>query len=524
MLKNLKGLLTPPIIIGATVVIAIIVVIGAYISTESKPSGAFVTPTMGPLVQEVDTTGSVQAADEINLGFQVSGTVSYAGPAVGTHVGQGATLGTLTSGTQQAAVEQAQAALAMQEANLSAVQAGATPQTLAVSQTAVANAQASLAQAQQSLLAVAQDAYAKSDDAISNKVDQFIENPNTSSPTLAFNLTNSQDQASIISGQLQMQTLLNNWQEYLAALPSDPGQIDTSAIASTTRTDLEAVSAYLSLVATGLTEVAPNSSYPTATIQGYQSNVATGRTNVSTDLSSIDSAEAGVTTTESALASAQSQLTLAQAPATSQSLDAQQAQVASAQASVDAAKAVLAQTVISAPISGTVTVNNMEPGQIATAGQTQISMISDSAFQFQTYVSEADLANIKVGDSAEVELDAYQDQPPLSAQVIEINPAATIQNGVSSYEIKLQFDENDPRISSGETGSVKIITQSLTNVMSVPTSAIIMNNGQYFVIAKTPSGTQEVPVQIGIQSAGGYTQIVSGLTSDEEVQAFGTQQ
>lgn len=510
MPTRLKGLLTPPVVIGATAVVAVASVAIAYVTTESKPSAAFVNPTTGSLVQEVDTTGSVNAADEINLGFQTGGTISYAGPKVGTHVSAGDTLGTLTSGTQKAAVEQAEAALEMQQANLSALQAGTRPESLAVSQTAVSNAEASL-------LAVAQDAYAKSDDAIVNRVDQFINNPHSISPTLAFSLTSSQDQAAIVSQRLQMETLLNTWQQYLASLPSDPSSIDMSTLASTTRANLEQVSSFLSLVATGLTEAVPSTNYTTATLQGYESTVATGRTNVSTDLSSADSAE-------SALTSAQSALILAQAPATQQSLEAQQAQVASAQAQVDAAQAQLAQTMISAPISGTITVNNMEPGQVASSGQTQVTLISDTGFQFDTYVSEASFAEIKTGDQAQVELDAYQNQPSLSAHVIEIDPAATIQNGVASYKVTLQFDQSDPRISAGETGSVKIITRSLSGVMSVPTSAIIMDNGQYFVIEKTQSGgTLKVPVQVGIESASGYTQITSGLSSTDEVQTFGNQ-
>ena len=60
--------------------------------------------------------------------------------------------------------------------------------------------------------------------------------------------------------------------------------------------------------------------------------------------------------------------------------------------------------------------------------------------------------------------------------------------------------------------------------MSVPTSAVILDNGNYFVIEKTPSGNQEVPVQIGIASANGYTQITSGLSPTDEIQTFGTAQ
>lgn len=523
MWSSIKGYLTPPIIIGATAVVAAIAIAVTFYVSSRQPTAAYVTPTTGNLVQEVDTTGSVNAAQSIDLGFQAGGTISYAGPAVGTHVGAGATLGSLTSGTQNAAVEQAQAALAMQEANLSSLQAGTRPESLAVSQTAVSNAQAGLSQAQQSLVATAQDAYAKSYTAIDNDVDQFISNPHTANPTLNLTLSNSQSQSSIVSGRIQMEVLLNGWQQYLATLPSDPTQIDTATLASTTENNLEQVSTYLGLVANGLSQATPSSNYTTATIQGYQASIATARTSVSGDLSGIDTAVTAVTSAQSALASAQAQLTLAEAPATQQSLEAQQAQIASAQASVDAAKAELAQTVISAPISGTITVNNMEPGEVAAPGQTQISMISDTAFQFDAYVSEADLAELKVGDVAAIELDAYQGQAPLSAHVIEINPAATVQNGVSSYEVKLQFDANDPQISAGETGSAKITTESLTDVMSVPTSAIIMNNGQYFVIEKDGSGTQEVPVQVGIESATGYTQITSGLSSDSEIQTFGNQ-
>jgi RND family efflux transporter MFP subunit len=524
MLASIKGLLTPPIVIGATVVIAIIAVGATYFSASQHPSATYVMPTIGPLVQEVDSTGSVNAAKEIDLGFQTGGTIANAGPRVGAHVGAGATLGALRGGTQQAAVEQAQAALAIQQANLSSLQAGTRPESIAVSQTAVTNAQASLAQSEQSLIATAQDAYAKSDDAIVNRVDQFISNPHTASPSFNLTLSNSQDQTNIVSGRIQMETLLNTWQQMLAALPSDPTHLDTSALASTTRANLGAVSSYLSLVASGLSEAVPSTIYTSATIQGYESSIATARTNVSTDLSGIDSAQTALTTAQSALASAQSQLTLAQAPATSQSVQAQQAQVASAQASVDAATALLAQTVISAPISGTITVNNMEPGEIAAPGATQVSMISDTAFQFVTYVSETDLAEIKTGDAAQVQLDAYQGQAPVPATVIQIDPAATVQNGVASYKVTLQFSQNDPRISSGETGSAKIITQSLSGVMSIPTSAVIMSNGGYSVIKRTSSGNMQVPVQIGIASASGFTQILSGLSPSDEVQTFGASQ
>ena len=518
-----KRFAQPSVIIGVTAIVAIAAVAIAYVLTSQKPVENYVTPTSGPIVEEVDSTGDVKAATEVDLGFQVGGTVSYAGPKVGVRVAQGTTLGSLSSADVQAAVLQAKAALQVQEANLASLQAGARPESVNVAQTAVTNAQSGVAQSKESVIQAAQDAYEKSDDAIHNKVDQFIQNPRTPNPSLNIVISDSQTQSSILSGRIAMETLLSNWQQALASLPNDPNTIDTASLASSTRANLQTVSAYLDTVAEGLSEAVPSASYSTATVAGYESSIATARANVSGDISAINVAQTAEKSAESALASAQSQLTLAEAPATATSLQAQEAQVAVAQAAVEAAQANLGKTVITSPISGTVTVNSMEPGQIASPGAPQISLISDSQFQFETYISQADLAKVQVGQAADVELDAYQNASPLSAHVIQIDPAATVQNGVSSYKVTLQFDMNDPEIQAGETGSVKITTDSKSEVLSVPTSAIITKDGQEYVIKKTASGDQQVQIQTGISSASGMTEVTSGLSSSDQIRSFGNQ-
>lgn len=518
----LKQLLQPSVVIGATAAIAILVIGAVFYTTDHQPSGSYATVVQGPITQIVSSTGDVKAADSLDLAFQVGGQIAYAGPAVGTHVGQGATLASLDAADAQASLEQAKAALAVQQANLDALKAGSRPEDVAVSQTAVTNAQASVAQTKQSLVAAAQDAYAKSDDAIHNKVDQFFNNPRTPSPTLAFELSDYQLQNSLVAGRLSMEGLLSDWQLTLQALPADASQVDTAALASTTRSNLQAVNAYLDEVASGLTKAITTGSYTTATIQGYESNVAAARAAVSADLTAIDGAATAEQAAESALASAQSQLTLTQAGPTTQSLEAQEAQVAAAQANVDAAQAELDKTAIVAPISGTITVNNAHVGEIAAAGSPLVSMISDTQFQFETYVSQADLGKLKVGQEAAITLDAYEGQP-LSAHVIAIDPAATVQSGVSSYKVTLQFDQNDSRVAAGLTGSADITTASEDSALTVPTSAIIIQGAQQYVLLHASSGDQEVPVTTGISSQTGMTQVLSGLSAGQEVRSFGAQ-
>jgi HlyD family secretion protein len=517
-------LLQPQVIIIATAVVALVAVGVAYVSTTPKAGGSYISPTQGSIVEEVDATGDVKAADAVDLSFETSGRISYVSAAVGSHVGQGAALASIDSADLQAAVEQAKAALQVQQAKLDALNAGATPQSIAVAQTAVTSAQNSLAQATQNLAAAAQSAYVASDDAVHNKSDQIFSNPRSITPTLVFNLSNSQLQASIQSDRVSMESLLTQWQVTLSALPSDPSDAQADSVVTLSQTDLARVQSYLDEVASGLTQATPSSSYPQAVITGYQSTVAIARTNISAAISALNAAQTAQTSAKNALAAAQSSLTLAQAPATSQDTEQQVAQIASAQANVDAAEAQLSKTAIRAPFSGTITVNNAHLGETASPGAPLISMISDAQFQFEVFVSQADLAKLKVGDTAAVELDAYESAVPLAAHVVAIDPAATVQNGASSYKVTLQFDATDSRIQAGLTGSAKITTQSKDNVLSVPTSAIITQGTQHFVLRETPSGDQQVAVQTGISSAAGMTEITSGLTSTDMIRTFGQTQ
>jgi HlyD family secretion protein len=519
----LRRFLQPSVIISLTAIIAVCVVAVAYIISASKPAEAYILPTGGSIVEVVNTTGTVAAANSVNLSFQTSGAITYAGPKVGTHVSAGTTLGTVSAAALQAQLEQAKAGLAAQQAQLAALNAGATPQSVAVSQTAVTNAQNSLTQAKQSIIQASNDGYVKADDAIHNKVDQCFAKPRSNNPTLDVNSTDSQLNVSVVSDRITMEATLAGWQSYLSSLPSDPNSVDVATLESKTSAYLAQVGSYLDEIAQMLSSATPSNSVSAATIQGYQSNIATARANISAAVTELNTAETAEQSATSGLATANSQLTLTQAPPTGNAVAAQEAAVAAAQANVDLAQAQLGNTVISAPISGTITVNSIETGETAAPGVPVISMISDSKFQMDVYVSDADVAKIKVGDAAAVTLDAYQSSAPFSAHVTEVDPAATMTNNISSYKVTLQFDNNDPRVQAGMTGSANITAQTDQNALSVPTSAIITQGTSTFVFVKSSSGDSEVPVTTGIENASGMTEILSGLSSSDQVRTFGDQ-
>ena len=228
-------------------------------------------------------------------------------------------------------------------------------------------------------------------------------------------------------------------------------------------------------------------------------------------------------TAESGLASAQSQYTLKQAGALPTDIEAQQAAVAAAQASVDLAAANLGKTVISAPIAGTVARNDAHLGETAAPGVALITLNSDSNFQVEAYVSEADVAKVTAGQKAQVHIDAYPDEA-FSATVLSVDPAATMQNGVAAYKTTLQFDANDPRIKAGLTANVSLVASTQQNVLTVPSSAIITRGSDHYVLKKNGATDDLVKVDTGIAGKEGTTQILSGLVAGDAIRSFGNDQ
>src|ERR1700690_2075207 len=307
--KAILRVVTQPIfIISVAVVVALASIALAYVFTTPHSTGSYVNPTRGTIVEEVDAPGTVTAANTVDLSFDTSGRIAYVGAPVGAHVAVGATLATLSGADLSAALEQAKAGLAVQQAKLAGLQAGARPEDIALAQTAVAAAQTALAQSEQAIIQASQNGYVESDDAIHNKVDAFFNNPRTSSPTLVFSLSNSQDQSSMAAGRIAMETLLSNWQAYLAAIPADASVANTTDIITQTQNYLSKIGSYLNLVGSGLTGVVPTSVFPSATIQADEVNIAAGRANISAAMTGINAAQTQEKSAAAALVSPQSQL------------------------------------------------------------------------------------------------------------------------------------------------------------------------------------------------------------------------
>lgn len=474
------------------------------------------TLTVQPSVfaQQIVVSGTVTAAQDVDLGFTQSGRISGVYAAVGQTVPEGKLLAQIENGDLRAALAQAQAALEAQQAKLASLEAGTRPEQLAVTQAQIDSDSAALVQANTAVVNALEGAYTQSDDAVHNKADQFFSNARTATPSLSFSTSDTQLRAQVEASRAAAEGMLASWQSETQGLDASG---DLSAAERDAQQNLSAVAALLSKANAALNSAIYSSSVTSSTISGYITSVAVARGNVDTAQSALTSAITAQANAASALEKDKKSLALEQAGSTREDIDGQKAQVAAAQANVQSAQAQLQKTLVVAPLSGTVTKMDAKVGEIVSPNTSEISMISDGLFQIDTYVPEVEITGLAPGDRATTTLDAYGSSVEFSAKVIAIDPAETVVNGVSTYKTTLQFLAADPRVKSGMTANVTITTKATPDALVVPRGAVFQKGGQSVVQLLRRGAIVDVPVATAPSESLGNIQVLSGLSAGDSV-------
>jgi HlyD family secretion protein len=172
---------------------------------------------------------------------------------------------------------------------------------------------------------------------------------------------------------------------------------------------------------------------------------------------------------------------------------------------------------IISPISGILGKLDLTEGETATMGVEVASVISDKKFQIEVYVPEVDVAKVKVGNPAEVTLDAYGSDTTFNASVISLDKGETIVGGVTAYKAIIEFTDNDERIMSGMTANVDIKGEIKAQVVAVPQRAIISDDGKKFLDILKDEEVVRVEVKTGFKGSDGYVEIIDGLSAGEKI-------
>lgn len=169
--------------------------------------------------------------------------------------------------------------------------------------------------------------------------------------------------------------------------------------------------------------------------------------------------------------------------------------VESAEASLNELRTSLRRTTIYAPTDGVVSLLNVEAGErvvgtIQMTGTEMMRIADLSKMEVRVEVSENDIPRVRMGDKAEIEVDAYLDRKFIGTVTQIANSSTTAATAgavlnseqVTNFEVRIQIDpesyadlerEGTPSpFRPGMSASVEILTNRVDDALSLPIQAV----------------------------------------------------
>ena len=224
------------------------------------------------------------------------------------------------------------------------------------------------------------------------------------------------------------------------------------------------------------------------------------------------------------------------------------------------ARTQLGRSTIMAPMSGRVTRLNVEQGETAVPGTfnkeaaTLLTISDMSVLETQVKVDETDVARISIGDSAEVQIDAFPDTT-FVGRVVEISnsslknsaaPGGQQGDQAVDYEVTIQLVNQPADTRPDFSATAKVVTDTRQKALSIPIIALTVREDERIEDSDTvvtlgrtgPAPAKQVgkrdvegvfvvgkdnrvtfrPVKVGIAGEK-YFEVLSGLQPGERIVA-----
>lgn len=231
---------------------------------------------------------------------------------------------------------------------------------------------------------------------------------------------------------------------------------------------------------------------------------------------------------------------LAEKEAASLSVQAAAFSIESAQASLNESREILSRTKLYAPMNGIVSKLNVELGEkvVGTAQMigTELITIADlDNMELQVDVGENDVLRISVGDTAEIEVDAYLDDK-FEGVVSDIAYSSnqSFDQQITKFQVKIKILPSSYQhlvkpseghaypFRPGLSATADILTNRKDNILTVPIQSVTKredengkNKRQVIYIVKEGK-TQEIRVETGLQDDE-YIELKTNVAENEAV-------
>ena len=176
---------------------------------------------------------------------------------------------------------------------------------------------------------------------------------------------------------------------------------------------------------------------------------------------------------------------------------------------------------IRSPISGKVVKKLMNQGEVVGPGTPVFYILGDGQADWviKSGLVDRDWARLRLGDRAEVHLDAYPDRT-FAAKVSQLADVGNPQSG--TFDAEFAFTGSMPRLAVGLIGSLNIYPKEDAAHPIVPIDALVESNGNAAVVyvLQADNTVKRTAVRVG-QIFENKAIISSGLSTDNKVVTSG---
>ena len=483
----------------------------AEVEADEAPLQTAVS-SRGDIIISATGAGTVIPATEVSLVFPSSGVLAELNVDVGSDVAEGDVLAKLRDTDAQQAL--ANAELQLQQAAF-AVDPNATEAGVSLNDISVEQAHLNFETAQSDLEALLtwepdEDEIAQAEANLASANASFSaaagsEAANSNNVTIQ-QINLDQAQRSLEDAQAAYNTAYDVGREWEFGVPH---------MATALENEREAADRNLLKMQEAL--VVAQANYDSAASGVNYSSSSSARTNVLAAEIALEAAQTGPTDDEIEAAETavrQAELSLQQAliNAETDALNLQQAQL-----DIEAAQQTLADTVLTAPMDGTIMSVAAKVGE--TVGTSEFITLADLETPLlEVYLDESDMNMVGLDYEVEVVFDALPDQT-FDGVVIQVDPQLTTESNVTAVRALVQLvNFNKPQtFPVGMNATVEVIGGQAENVVIVPVEALREISADEYAVFVMDNGEPKLRmVEVGIMDYS-FAEIISGLEAGEEV-------
>jgi len=197
-------------------------------------------------------------------------------------------------------------------------------------------------------------------------------------------------------------------------------------------------------------------------------------------------------------------------------------QIDQSRSRIEVARAGLERMTLRAPFAGIVADISGEQGEFSTPSPPgiptppAIDLIDDSCMFVSAPIDEVDAANIKVGQTARITLDAIKGKV-FAGKVRRIAPyVLEIEKQARTVEVEVEFAERpeEENLLVGYSADVEIVHDTRTNVLRIPTQTLL--EGKKVLLYRADGSLEERTVTTGLANWD-QTEITAGLNEGDQI-------